>query len=326
MHATEPFRMMRLALQVGLRWIAAASVAVTLMLPDLVAAFPINAPNARTLFGGFTLGSFRFRVTREATLKEGTESVTDPQDQAVTTFEEDVTAVYGLTGDFTVGLTLPILQRRLRFDTPAGERRTISADGLGDLTLVGAYRLYRRDVARGTTQFSFLGGLKFPSGATDMTDSDLPQLTGTPETRLPPKLQLGSGSVDGIVGLAAFQNVDRLSFYADVQGKLNTEGAQDFQAGNSLFYDLTVDYVLLPRRNMFLILELNGVHTGRAEQAGRTVESSGGDLLILSPGIQYLPIPQMILEGSVQVPIHRDLNGRQVAPDWSAVVGLRYLF
>ena len=49
-------------------------------------------------------------------------------------------------------------------------------------------------------------------------------------------------------------------------------------------------------------------------------------LLFLSPGIQYLPIPQMILEGSVQVPIHRDLNGRQVAPDWSAVVGLRYLF
>jgi hypothetical protein len=100
---------------------------VTLILPDLVAAFPINAPNARTLFGSFTLGSVRFRVTREATLKAGTEIVPDPKDQAVTTFEEDVTAVYGLTWDFTVGLTLPILQCRLRFDTPAGERRTISA-------------------------------------------------------------------------------------------------------------------------------------------------------------------------------------------------------
>jgi hypothetical protein len=61
------------------------------------------------LFGGLTLGSSRFRVTREATLKEGTSSVTNPQDRVVTTFEEDVTVVYGLTGDFTVGVTLPIM-------------------------------------------------------------------------------------------------------------------------------------------------------------------------------------------------------------------------
>jgi hypothetical protein len=299
---------------------------MTLILPEAAGAFPINAPNARTLFGGFTLGSFRLRVTEEATLKEGTETVTDPQDQAVTTFEEDFTLVYGATRDLTLGVTLPILERRLRFDDSAGERRTISADGLGDLTLGGAYRFFRRDVERSTTQFSLLGGLKLPTGATDIEDSNLPRLTGTPGTRLPPSLQLGSGSVDGIVGLAGFHNIDRLSFYADVQSKINTEGAQDFRAGNKLFYDLSADYVLLPERNMFLILELNGVFTERAEQAGRTVRDSGGHLLFLSPGIQYLPIPPLILELSVQIPVYRDLNGRQLAPDWSVVVGLRYLF
>jgi len=304
----------------------AGILVLMLLLPELAAAFPINAPNARTLFGGFTLGAFRLRVTREATLKEGTKTVSDPRDQAVTTFEEDVTVVYGATRDLTVGATLPIIQRRLRFDDPAGGRRTISADGLGDLALVGAYRFYRRDVERSTTQFSLLGGLKLPTGRTDVEDSDLPRLTGGTETRLPPNLQLGSGAVDGIVGLAGFHNIDRLSFYADVQGKLNTEGAQDFRAGNSLHYDLSADYVLLPGRNMFLILELNGVFKARAEQAGRTVRDSGGHLLFLSPGIQYLPIPPLILEAGVQIPILRDLNGRQLAPDWSAVVGLRYLF
>ncbi|MBI4381840.1 MAG: transporter [candidate division NC10 bacterium] len=307
-------------------WVIALLVAMTLGLPEAAMGFPINAPNARTLFGGFTLGSVRLRVTQAATLKEGTKSVTDPQDQAVTTFEEDVTFVYGATRDLTLGVTLPILERRLRFDGPAGERRTIAADGPGDLTLVGAYRFFRRDVERGTTQFSLLGGLKLPTGATDIEDSNLPRLTGTPATRLPPSLQLGSGSVDGIIGLAGFHNLDRLTFYADVQGKLNTEGAQNFQAGDTVFYDLTADYVLLPQRNMFLILELNGVSTSRAEQAGRTVQGSGGHLLFISPGLQYLPIPNLILEGSVQVPIYRDLNGRQLAPDWSAVVGLRYLF
>ncbi|MBI2466751.1 MAG: transporter [Candidatus Rokubacteria bacterium] len=304
----------------------AVLLAMAPVLPETADAFPINAPNARTLFGGFTLGSVRLRVTQAGTLKEGTETVPDPQDQEVTTFEEDLTAVYGLARDLTVGATLPIVERRLRFDDAAGQRRTISADGLGDLTLVGAYRVFRRDVERGTTQVSLLGGLKLPTGATDIRDSDLPRLTGGTKTRLPPSLQPGSGSVDGIVGLAGFHNMDRLSFYASVQGKLNTEGAQDFQAGDSLFYDLSADYVLLPERNMFLILELNGVVTARAEQAGRTVRDSGGHLLLVSPGIQYLPIPPLILEASVQIPIYRDLNGRQLAPDWSVVVGLRYLF
>jgi len=308
------------------RGVLVTVLALALVLPEGVHAFPINAPNARTLFGGFTLGATRLRVTRAATLKEGTESVADPTDQAATTFEEDMELVYGATRDLTLGVTQPILERRLRFDGPAGERRTISADGPGDLTLAGAYRVFRRDVERGTTQVSLLGGLKLPSGATDVEDSNLPRLTGKPGTRLPPDLQLGSGSVDGIVGLAGFHNMDRLSFYGDVQGKLNTKGAQDFQAGNSLFYDLAADYVLFPQRNMFVLLELNGVSTSRAEQAGRTVRDSGGQLLFLSPGLLYLPIPNLILETSVQVPIHRDLNGRQLAPDWSVVVGLRYLF
>ena len=78
-----------------------------------------------------------------------------------------------------------------------------------------------------------------------------------------------------------------------------------------------MDYVLLPGRNLFLLLELNGVSTARAERAGQTVRNSGGHLLFLSPGIQYLPIPPLILEGSVQVPIYRDFNGRQLAPDYS---------
>ncbi len=306
--------------------VVAALLSIVLLFPEAAGAFPINAPNARTLFGGFALGSVRLRVTREATLKEGTETVADPRDQAVTTFEEDVTVVYGAARDLTLGVTQPIFERRFRFDGPAGERRTITADGPGDLTLAGAYRVFRRDVERGTTQFSFLGGLKLPTGATDIGDANLPRLTGKPGTRLPPSLQPGSGSVDGIVGLAGFHNMDRLSFYADVQGKLNTEGAQDFRAGNRLFYDLSADYVLLPSRNMFVLLELNGVSTSQADQAGRTVRDSGGQLLFISPGLQYLPVPNLILETSVQVPIYRDLNGRQLAPDWSVVVGLRYLF
>lgn len=84
-------------------------------------------------------------MTHEATLKEGTKSVPDPKDQALTTFEEDITFVYGATRDLTLSVTLPILERRLRFEGSAGERWTMRANRSADLPLAGAYRPYGRD-------------------------------------------------------------------------------------------------------------------------------------------------------------------------------------
>ncbi len=130
----------------GSRWLV-FMLAVALLAPPPALAFPINAPNARTLFGGFSLGSVRLRVTEAETLKEGTETIGNPRDQSITTFEEDATFVYGATRDLTLGLTFPVIERRLRFDDPAGGRRTIVADGPGDLSVVGVYRVFRRDVA-----------------------------------------------------------------------------------------------------------------------------------------------------------------------------------
>lgn len=58
--------------------------------PPPALAFPINAPNARTLFGGFSLGSVRLRVTEAETLKQSTETIGDSRDQAITTFERGI--------------------------------------------------------------------------------------------------------------------------------------------------------------------------------------------------------------------------------------------
>lgn len=278
-----------------------------------VHAFPINAPNARSLFGGFTLGVFDYRFTRET-----------GAGQELNVSEETLTGVYGATRDLTLGLTLPIVQKELEFETSAGTR-TIHSSGLGDLSLVGVYRFYRRDVPRATTQFSLIGGLKTPTGSTSQSDRDAPLLPGNTRRRLPRPLQPGSGSWDGIVGIAGFQNLDRLSFYGSVQGKLNSED-DNFRFGNNLHYDFTVDYVTLAERNLFFVLEFNGISAGRNEENGRNVRNSGGHTLFISPGIEYLPLPYMILESSVQIPIVQDLNGRQPEKRVSLVFGVRYLF
>lgn len=281
--------------------------------PGRVHAFPINAPNARTLFGGFTLGAADFRFTRETGLG-----------QELNVFEEILTGVYGVTGDLTLGMTLPIVQKELEFKTSTGTK-TITSSGLGDLSLVGVYRFYRRDVPRATTQFSIIGGVKAPTGSTSQSDRDALLLPGNNRRRLPRPLQPGSGSWDEIVGVAGFQNLDRLSFYGSVQGKLNSED-DNFRFGNNLHYDFTVDYVTLAERNLFFVLEFNGISSGRNEENGRNVRNSGGHTLFISPGIEYLPLPYLILESSVQIPIVQNLDGRQPEKRVSLLFGFRHLF
>lgn len=303
-----------------------AFLALAVVFPaDTLWAFPINAPNARTLFGGFTLVAPRFRLTRATTLLQNGERINNPRDLEATIFEEDLTVVYGATRDLTLGITVPAVEKRLRFLAPDGTHRELTNEGLGDLTLSGAYRFFRHDVPRGTTQFSLLGALKLPTARSSQTDRNTPLLTGGNDLRLPKDMQLGSGSVDGIFGMGGFQNFDRLSFYGDVQYKANS-GANDLKAGNTFFYDFTADYVFFKARNFFAVLELNGMVTEKADAGGRKVTDSGGHQFFISPGLVYLPIPQLILELSVQVPILRNLNGTQLAPDYSLVFGARYLF
>lgn len=135
------------------------------MMADLqnLYGFPINAPNARTLFGGFTLGAADFRFTRETGLG-----------QELNVFQETLTGVYGATGDLTLGVTLPIVQKELEFKTATGKTSQITSSGVGDLSLVGVYRFYRRDVPRATTQFSIIGGIKAPTGSTSQRDRKCP--------------------------------------------------------------------------------------------------------------------------------------------------------
>lgn len=301
---------MRLAPSAVVLLIIAAVLAAE---PGRVHAFPINAPNARTLFGGFTLGAADFRFTRETGLG-----------QELNVFEETFTGVYAPTGDLTLGLTLPIVQKDLEFKTSSGTRK-IHSSGLGDLSLVGVYRFYRRDVPRATTQFSLIGGVKAPTGSTSQSDRDALLLPGNNRKRLPRPLQPGSGSWDGIVGIATFQNLDRLSFYGSIQGKINGEDER-FRFGNNLHYDFTIDYVTLEGRNLFFVLEFNGINAGRNEDSGKNVRNSGGHTLFISPGMEYLPLPYLILESSVQIPVVQDLNGRQPEKRVSLVFGVRYLF
>ena len=58
---------------------------------------------------------------------------------------------------------------------------------------------------------------------------------------------------------------------------------------------------------------------------GSTLSASGGNVLLLSPGAQFIT-KRFIVEASVQVPIWQDLNGPQLEDDFTAVLSVRIPF
>ncbi|MFQ5693364.1 MAG: transporter, partial [Nitrospinota bacterium] len=146
-----------------------------------------------------------------------------------------------------------------------------------------------------------------------------------------PPLQLGSGSVDGLVGAAAGSASMRWSFEGAVTYKINSE-ADGFQFGNVLSYDLYAAYQVYPDwptsglSQLNFSLELNGKTREENEADGRDLSGTGGTVFFLSPGLQYIVSGNFLVETGVQLPIYEDLDSGQLEPDYNVLFGFRYLF
>lgn len=225
---------------------------------------------------------------------------------------------YGFTEKFALIGVVPYLDKTLK--TGGAER---GDNGLGDSTLLGRYQVFQLDRPGETFRAQVLGGLKFPTGRDDESDS---------LGRLPQPLQLGSGSYDPIVG--GVFTWQRLRWQADfdVTYKINTE-ANDFRFGNTLAHDAAFQYRLspwtLPEEGVpsfvYGVLELNGIWAERSELSGGNIGASGGYTLFVSPGLQYVT-RRWIAEISVQLPVVQELNGGQLRTDFILAGGFRIQF
>ncbi len=283
-------------------------------------AAPITTQSAVTLgFEGTALVP-RVQYSHQNTLLQDGEKVSDPLGREVDRLVVSLGGGFRLRRNLTLRLGIPWVYTKLE-QTIEGRRTSSTASGLGDIRLVGRYRFFKHDAFLRTTQLAAQTSLKFPTGATDAEDNA--------GERLSPPLQLGTGSFDASVGLNFTQVISRWSFHSNVAYRLHTEGAQDFRFGDVLRYNLDLEYRWKPRRlgpEIITLLELNGLHAQRAERAGKTIADSGGDVVFLSPGMQYSAASgRWLAEVAVQIPVVRELNGTQLAPPpFTLIVGFRY--
>ena len=134
---------------------------------------------------------------------------------------------------------------------PAGNTVDERGDssGIGDLTLLGQYRFFNNQATR--TEAALLLGVKAPTGRTNEYD----KLGERFETEFQP----GSGSWDGLFGLAFTQRFGAWSFDTNVLYQLVTNGAQETDLGDRFHYNAAVSYRLI----------------GGAGDAGRAHEPGG---------------------------------------------------
>ena len=147
--------------------------------------------------------------------------------------ELGVELTYGITGDWAAGIELPYVNKSGISDN----------SGLGDVRLFTKHRFWRRDSLGVQESAAILGKVKFNTSAGG----------------LPP---LGSGSTDGLLGLAYGYESRKWYRWASIRYRFNGENKRGTQPGNKLLFDLVGGIRLKPTAydepDTVWLVEING--------------------------------------------------------------------
>lgn len=203
--------------------------------------------------------------------------------------------IYGVTPEWAVTLAAPYL-----FAT------RIRSAGFGDISLRSKYRIYRDDRPGASNQAALHLGIKFPTGS---------------KTNF-----RGSGSTDVLLGISMGRESIRHYYFAALRYQRN--GTSDgMHRGNILRYDAA--YGIRPWQLQYLqpdavfLLELNGEWLGRDSRNRRTLSSTGGHIINLSPGLLF-SYRNIMIKSGVKIPVKSFLNGEQPKPEPEYVFGLEF--
>jgi hypothetical protein len=240
---------------------------------------------------------------------------------------------YGITNELMVAVRLPHIVRtdiregHAHEHAPGdfeGEVHALGdSSGIGDLSLLAQWRFLQNS----GLEIAALGGFKAPTGKTSEKNEEGETFDA--------EFQPGSGSWDGLFGLAVTKRYQAWSVDASALYTVVTEGTQNTDLGDRFNYGFAVSYrafgeaphthadgtVETHGSAVDLILELNGEWHDKQAEGGEDDDNSGGHVLYIAPGVRYAN-DKFSAFASVGLPIVNDLNGIQAEPDWRLVSGV----
>jgi hypothetical protein len=220
---------------------------------------------------------------------------------------------------------------------------TMESQGIGDIRLLGKYRLYSDDHLAPKDQVSTLFGVSVPTGNIDKKFRNNPVTLPSPQngTILPFKMQLGSGTFDPMLGLAYQGSQDPFWYGATALYTARVyDNNRGYQQGDEFKLDV---YGMYQFHEKFVThLQLNGSWEDRYSDepdAGKLGQGHlggvatnpftsplfdpanyGGKKLAVTAGIQWQPLPLNVIELTGSVPFYQDIRGPQLKEDFRVML------
>jgi hypothetical protein len=268
----------------------------------------------------------RYDYIDQSQLRSGTDSVDRGDYPLPQDFELEKSTVnryttlgvdYSSGGNWGVNVGLPYVDRD-HATYPEGETElaTSHSSSLGDVRVLARWQGFTPEH---TTGLQF--GLKLATGAHDVRFATGPE-AGEPLDR---GLQPGSGTTNLLFGAYHFGPLGQSwDYFVEGLADVALDSSDGFRPGTALNLNAGVRYVNSTR--FVPELQLNGRVVRRDSGIEADVDNSGGALVDLSPGVTVALTDKLHAYGYVQLPLYQRVNGFQLAPRYTASLGVRYDF
>lgn len=314
---------------------------------------------------GFRLGVAE-QYTRFNTLQQGGDKVPNPANEWLNSSITQFLFGYNFTPRIGVQVNVPVISRDFRrLETDGINKGDVS--GFGDLSVLADVVAY--SAVRENTVFRLVlfGGLKLPSGDSSRLREETEEESGadhghskrdiatdpdgdfTPAfARLFPRhsknsevesgihghdLALGSGSVDGILGMHLFSSWRQIFLSGSVQYLLRTEGSFDYQYANDLLWNAGPGMFLvlghdLWRRDFSLALQvlLSGETKGQDSLDGMNLNDTAITSLYIGPGFTFTWGTSLSADIAADLPVLQNNSSLQIVPDYRLRGGITWRF
>jgi outer membrane putative beta-barrel porin/alpha-amylase len=246
-----------------------------------------------------------------------------------------LTAGYGFTPRFKAFVSVPYVRNTMDMTSSNGallgwtDMTMPPVSGLGDVTVMGLYRIYTDREIRPTSAVTIGIGVKTPTGsATERTESG---------RLIHAHMQPGTGSWDPLFSIIDTKIMGSFLVQADATYQLATRNKEGYKFGDSLAATLTGKYAVIRQFNV--LAGLTWLHVNRASDRNGSYydpvansslmddpANTGGDSLWATAGVQVLPFRNGMIDLKAQLPIWEKVNGIQLVSSYLVSAGVSYNF
>ena len=207
---------------------------------------------------------------------------------------------------------------------------TVKSQGLGDIKFGALFRAYSSDDHKHNITIDAV--LSAPTGSIKKEDYKLTPANTLVKARLAYGMQLGSGTWDGLFGIAYWGKEANWGWGAQYLATipLESENSEGWRYGDKheatawASYSWNADLVTSVRVRAETQDEIHGIDPAiYGPGLGGDPDNYGGEKVELGLGLNWMPAPGHNLGIELALPVHQDRNGVQAEHDYSLMFSWR---